>query len=249
MTNGNVAAEGKNPQSLKRKILKKVVLCVAVYIGFLLVMGLPSVVKVAVLTAVLVLYFYPLIAAGIQRAKNSAPGVKRTVTRISRVASALSGMSDEEFESKFCAARHQTNNDELNSPESAHFSVQQTTTGFIPNFLCKSIMTEETAYAAALAWWEEESKNEMTGAQRVSEVITEISYKDPTKHTCVLSDFSEVCLPTEVPVLRALATVMKADGLDADFNDDGKLIVCWNQYADGTEAAQAHADTSEDLTI
>jgi len=240
MTNENTAMAGAVAQPKKHPILKRVLLCIIVVTVWPLVMKLPTSIHIILLTAAVIGYLYPAIVGLGSGTKNAVKGAKRAVTRFSRVAASLSNMSDEEFDARFPASNRKEFGP--SSSEPAHSSAQQQAPSFIPSFLCKPIMNDEAAFAAALAWWESESEDGTTGMQRVDEVISEISYEDPSKHTCVLTDHDEIRLPSEVQVLSALIKVMKANGLDADFNEDGTIIVHWNQYADGTEAAQAHTE-------
>lgn len=230
-TNTGINAEAPSKKKT-HKLMKRVLLCIAIYAGFMLAIQLPGIVKAVFVTAGLVVYFYPRISAVILRLRSGSEktitDTRRVVSRFSQVAATLSSMSDEEFESHFPAV----NTNQVQAPANT----------FVPTRLCKPVMTKEAAHATALAWWEEEGSDGMTGMQQISDLLAAIACNDPTKHTAVLNEHDELGLPTGQLVLSELVNIMKANGIDADISADSDIIVFWNQYEDGTEAAQAHAE-------
>lgn len=240
ITAADVGTSVKKPRF---RFLKRAFLFVAIYVGFTFAVQLPAVVQSVIMTAGFVGYFYPKAAAAIQRLRSggakAVTGTRRAVSRFSRVAATLTGMSDEEFDSRFPATESSRAQQESSAAQ-AH--PQRSVNPFVPARFCKPVMTGEAAHAAALAWWEEEGADKMTGMQRTGDLIAAIACDDPSKHTAVLNEHDELALPTGQLVQAELVKIMKANGLDADINADSQIIVFWNQYEDGTEAAQAHAD-------
>lgn len=244
MQNATTAADaGTSVKKPRFRFLKRVFFFVTIYVGFTFVVQLPDIVQTVIMTAGFVGYFYPKAAAAIQRlrsgGKKAVAGTRRAVTRFSRVAATLADMSDEEFDRRFPAAESSRAQQELPAVQSHPL---RPVNPFVPVRFCKPVMTGEAAHAAALAWWEEEDADRMTGMQRIGDLIAAITCDDPSKHTAVLNEHDELALPTGQLVQAELVKIMKANGLDADINADSQIIVFWNQYEDGTEAAQAHTE-------
>lgn len=224
----NGKAAGKKPA---RMFIRKALFFIGVYTAFSLMTAIPCTLRAVVLTAVFTGYLYPRASRLFRRVSAGTGGAvtesKRLARRLSRAVSAFRSMSDEEFESRF--------------PDAAQKPARQQPAPFVPGHLCKPLFTKEAAHAAALAWWETSAGGGPAGMGRVAELLSEVAAGDPAKHTCVLTEHGELGLPAEPPVLEALVDIMKNSGLDADFGADEQFIVYWNQYADGKEAAQAHA--------
>lgn len=223
MENGNTAPSAKKSNG---KIVKTVLLAVALYFGWTFILSLPTTVQAVVLTVIAIAYLSPKVTSS-RKQERSVEG--NSVSRIGRAAKVLSTMSDEEFDSKFPG-------NTAKQGDAQQYAV------YIPNGLCAPILTKERALALATSWWEEGTDDGTTGMERLNEVLSEIAYENPTIHTCVLNEHEILRLPQEHAVLEALVGIMKENGLEADLNADEQLTVFWNQYEDGKEAAQAHAE-------
>lgn len=138
-------------------------------------------------------------------------------------------MSNEEFDKKFGAGTQEDSGEPESPPAQNH--------SFVPETLCVQPISEGKAEQLANAWWSGTDGGE-AGEERLAELLSSISSKDPTKHTCLLNEYEELRLPAEVPVLSALIAILNENGIAADLTEDEQLIVSWGQTLDGLEAGQ-----------
>jgi hypothetical protein len=150
-------------------------------------------------------------------------------------------MSDDEFEDKFGATEepqtaHTQSAQQEETPDTAEAATQKVAP-FMPPYACTQTMTQEKAMQLATAWWEDPGTDGLTGMQRIEELIQKINMERSTVRTAILTEYADsLCLPKEKEVLTQLIEVAKSNGLGAEMNEDGDVIILWGQDDSGREA-------------
>lgn len=159
---------------------------------------------------------------------------EKTFNRIKVIA----GMRDDEFDERFAPRTIPHTSPAVSAPQSPPAGAANTSTApFMPSYACKQEMSAERAMKLAKAWWQTAGTGGATGAERVEDLIQQLSTEKPGNHTAILTEYADwLELPTDELVLAQLIKVVKADGLAAELSENGDLIILWGQDESGREA-------------
>lgn len=150
-------------------------------------------------------------------------------------------MSDSEFEEKFGPKDipHTFQAEPVPQAETSEGAEasRPKTEPFMPSYACKQTVPIEEAMRLAIAWWEQPDSDNMTGAQRIEDLIQQINVDRSTTRTAILNEYADsLLLPKDEAVLMQLVEVAKVNGLGAELSADGDLIIQWGQDDSGREA-------------
>ena len=110
---------------------------------------------------------------------------------------------------------------------------------FIPSDLVEKPLSQEEADQKAQEWWDSQAIDGSSGEEKIYEILAEIANSNPSIHSCNLSDYKALKLPTSVSVLNSLLEILRKEGLAADLTPDNELLVSWGQDQTGVEIGQA----------